>query len=119
MANIGIALAILVASAILSETSATASGRKPNDTAINLGMRPAGFDDSLSAEGTYGRTFGVALGDVDRDGDLDIVLANIQGEDQLLYLNDGRAAFKLQPNDNATNLGTTNAAVTISSDARR
>ena len=49
---------------------------------------------------------GVALGDVDKDGDLDLVVA---GDNNRLYLNDGHGLFTL----NAANLGTGAAAVAV------
>ncbi len=38
-----------------------------------------------------------ALGDVDGDGDLDLVVANGLGDDNALYLNDGTGVFTLSP----------------------
>jgi hypothetical protein len=43
--------------------------------------------------GTDARSTGVALGDVDRDGDLDIVLPGRYSSRSVIYLNDGRAGF--------------------------
>jgi uncharacterized repeat protein (TIGR01451 family) len=44
-----------------------------------------------------GNSADVALGDVDGDGDLDAVVANVMDYPQLVYLNDGVGGFTLHP----------------------
>ncbi|MCR4317374.1 MAG: FG-GAP-like repeat-containing protein [Planctomycetes bacterium] len=73
-----------------------------NDTAANLGATGAGFDTALT-----GNTHGIALGDIDGDGDLDAVVANSLSAEQNVYLNNGAGGFILVANDTAANLGTT------------
>jgi enediyne biosynthesis protein E4 len=74
----------------------TNAGRGPGDGAPNALFRNLGdgtFEDVSAAsgldDGGYG--FGVAVGDVDNDGDLDVALGN-WGADAL-YLNDGAGHF--------------------------
>jgi hypothetical protein len=50
-------------------------------TASNLGLAP-------------GRTYSAALADLDRDGDLDIVVSNDAPDRKLVYLNDGKGHFR-------------------------
>jgi uncharacterized repeat protein (TIGR01451 family) len=52
-----------------------------------------------------GNSADVALGDVDGDGDLDAVVANVMDNPQLVYLNDGAGGFTLHPGDPAFGLG--------------
>ena len=49
-------------------------------TASNLGNAP-------------GRTYSAALADIDRDGDLDIIVSNDAPDRKLVYLNDGKGHF--------------------------
>jgi enediyne biosynthesis protein E4 len=48
---------------------------------------------ALSALGRPEGSMGIALGDVDNDGDEDLFVTNIVGESHVLYLNDGHANF--------------------------
>ncbi|MCP4963860.1 MAG: hypothetical protein GY926_01350, partial [bacterium] len=50
------------------------------------------FADSGQALGS-GSSYGVALGDVDGDGDLDLAVGNSSGEANRIYLNDGTGTF--------------------------
>lgn len=67
------------------------------------------FDDQQSQEiGLLGiKTTGVALGDVDRDGSLDIVIGSLYNDNHI-YTNDGRGGFpvtrtqRIGPRDNQT-----------------
>ena len=45
-----------------------------------------------------GDSYGVALGDLDGDGDLDVVVANSVDQPQTSWLNDGMGNFAAQPN---------------------
>ncbi len=56
------------------------------------GVGPAIFNELTSTFGG-GDSRGVALGDVDGDGDLDAVVANISNQAQDVHLNDGSGAF--------------------------
>ena len=48
---------------------------------------------AVSAEGKAEASMGVAAGDVDGDGDLDLFLTHLTGESNTLYLNDGAGNF--------------------------
>lgn len=65
-------------------------------TRVMLGDGAGAFFDRTGPSGVDGsaRTSGAALGDVDRDGDLDLYLTAFGGKRHLLYLNDGAAAFR-------------------------
>ncbi len=41
------------------------------------------------------KTYGVAFGDVDKDGSLDVVVANDAGDPARIYLNDGKGNFRM------------------------
>jgi large repetitive protein len=41
------------------------------------------------------RTYGVAFGDIDRDGDVDVVVANDRGDAAKVHLNDGKGVFRV------------------------
>ncbi|MEM7202548.1 MAG: VCBS repeat-containing protein [Planctomycetota bacterium] len=66
-----------------------------SDNRLYLGDGLGGFRDAtagrLPADGD--RSEAVALGDVDADGDLDLVTANAVGQQNRLYLNDGSGIF--------------------------
>lgn len=65
-------------------------------TRVMLGDGAGAFVDRTASSGIDGaaRASGAALGDVDRDGDLDVYLTAFGGTRHLLYLNDGAAAFR-------------------------
>lgn len=65
-------------------------------TRVMLGDGAGAFADATGRSGIDGaaRTSGAALGDVDRDGDLDLYLTVFGGTRHLLYLNDGAAGFR-------------------------
>ncbi len=50
------------------------------------------YNDTGNYPGTYSETFGVALGDIDSDGDVDAVIVDAY-DDMEVYLNDGTATF--------------------------
>ncbi len=62
---------------------------------IHFGDGTGGF----LRRGTFGTandsTIAVAVGDVDDDGDLDLALANRDGQGNFVYLNDGRGDFRV------------------------
>jgi enediyne biosynthesis protein E4 len=66
-------------------------------TAFNASGRPEG-------------SMGIAVGDPDNDGDEDIVVTNIVGESQALYVNDGHGVF--DDMRTASGLGAATAAMT-------
>ena len=75
------------------------SDETPNALYINLGQNR--FKDTAKESGTgdRGKGYGLAVGDIDGDDDLDIFVVNIKGEDPVrsqcrLYLNNGMAQFK-------------------------
>jgi len=42
---------------------------------------------------TANRTYGAAVADIDRDGDLDVILSNDLPERKLIFKNDGKGRF--------------------------
>jgi enediyne biosynthesis protein E4 len=75
-----------------------ANDATPNQLWIN--QHDGTFEDrgllsgtALSALGRPEGSMGIALGDVDNDGDEDLFVTNIVGESHVLYLNDGHANF--------------------------
>ena len=54
---------------------------------IYLGDGAGGFDQGTSVGGSE-QSYAVVVLDVDRDGDIDVVVANVRGPNEL-YLNDG------------------------------
>jgi hypothetical protein len=60
----------------------------------------SGYLFSHSAAPTFGSgesTYGIAIGDVDGDGDLDAVVANFSDQAESVYLNDGTGQFAAHP----------------------
>lgn len=49
---------------------------------------------ALNGQGRAEASMGVAAGDVDGDGDLDLLMTHLVGETNTLYLNDGRGGFR-------------------------
>ncbi|RMH17895.1 MAG: CRTAC1 family protein [Acidobacteria bacterium] len=49
---------------------------------------------AVDAEGQPQASMGIAVGDVERDGDLDLFLTHLTRETNTLYLNDGRGLFR-------------------------
>ena len=71
------------------------SNNMAHDSDVVVPAAPGGlgmFDDSGQALGTAA-TRGVALGDLDGDGDLDAFVTNSEGEPNRVWLNDGSGAF--------------------------
>lgn len=60
---------------------------------VRLGNGDGSFEPGVPLKGTNSTTE-VALGDIDQDGHLDIVVANTNGEANLLMLNNGSGAFQ-------------------------
>ena len=66
------------------------------------------FTDSGQLLGSS-NSFGVSLGDVDGDGDLDMVVANSAGDANQVFLNDGLGAYT----DSGQDLGSTSAGIAL------
>ena len=60
---------------------------------------------------TPDRTYSAVLSDLDRDGDLDVVVSNDSPDSKLVYLNDGKAHFRTAGTWGAPEWNTRNAAV--------
>lgn len=67
-------------------------------TRVMLNDGRGAFDDTTAAAGIDPslRTVAPSIGDVDRDGDLDVYLTSFGGLRHLLYINDGHATFSEQ-----------------------
>lgn len=65
--------------------------REANLICFNDGQ--GGFDRQSSFGAPTDSTINVATGDVDGDGDLDIAVANRDGQQNYVYLNDGKGGF--------------------------
>lgn len=69
----------------------------PNQVYFNTGIVTGFFDTPVEFESDLASTTSVALGDVDRDGDLDIVTGDVAsivaGDINRLYVNDGSGTF--------------------------
>ena len=72
---------MLITAAVLAALAATAPAQRQFDELPRRGL-PVDFD----------QTTAVALGDVDADGDLDMILGNV-GRQNRLYLNDRRGSY--------------------------
>ena len=71
----------------------TGNAGQQNVVYLNNGTGYFGWSDSERPFGTdTENTFSVAVGDVDRDGDLDIITGNY-GQQSMVYLNDGAGNF--------------------------
>jgi uncharacterized repeat protein (TIGR02543 family) len=83
------------------------SGTSPNQLFLNnggiQGGSPGSFTDSGQNLGTAAG-FGVALGDLDGDGDLDAFLTTTGSQPDLVYVNDGTGVFS----DSGQSLGSSN-----------
>ena len=66
-----------------------------------------------------GDSTAVALGDVDRDGDLDAVVANASGQPQDVYLNDGTGQFTPHPSAPTFGAGNSTAVALADLDGDR
>ncbi len=76
-----------------------ANDGRPNQLWMNRG--DGTFDDqslvrgaALNSEGQAEASMGVVSGDLDSDGDLDLVMAHLAGETHTLYQNDGSGNFR-------------------------
>ncbi len=80
--------------AFIGNTKFSPNGVAPNKVWLNNGKGE--FTDSGQSLGS-GRSYDVALGDLDGDGDLDAIVANDEGADAV-WFNDGRGAFSFSAN---------------------